>query len=191
LTPLPFDAYEVQLLLREHDTRIKRGAATNPTSGILPGRTPSIDNVTSTTIHPQFALPTLSECIQRAAPSTFTIQFQISKTIPPFNPTTNNAMKNMCCKNRDGSMGFRFALHIYDNSAEIDVLCLGAVAEKLIGENAQAILTSDDTRTKSIETFNELMSPGYCFEGQIRSILGKDRKIYYILKSMTCLQVDI
>ena len=191
LTPLPFDAYEVQLLLKEHDTRIERGATTNPSSGILPGASRRTESNTSTTSQAPLQFPTLNECIRRAAPSTFSVQFQISRTIPPFNPSSNNAMKNLCCKNKDGSVGFRFAFHIFDDTAEMDVLCLGAIAEKVIKARAQEIIASQNVRMKSIASLNELMTPGYIFEGEIRSMLGRDMKVYYILKSFVCIQADV
>ncbi|KAL7517396.1 hypothetical protein ACHAWX_002321, partial [Stephanocyclus meneghinianus] len=191
LTPLPFDAYEVQLLLKDHDTRIKRGTPTNPSSGILPGSSRKPESNISTTSHPPVQFPMLNECIRRAIPSTFTVLFQISRTIPPFNPSSNNAMKNLCCKNKDGSVGFRFAFHIFDDTAEIDVLCLGAVAQKIIKARAQEIIASQNVRMKSIESLNELMTPGNIFEGEIRSMLGRDMKVYYILKSLVCIQADV
>lgn len=189
LTPLPFDAYEVQQLLKDHDTRIQRGVIFNPTSGILPGKSLPLTNMTNLE-EPQTQVPMLNQFIQQAVPSTFTCQFYISRTIPTFNPSSNNAMRNLCRENKNGSVGFQFAFHIFDDSAQIDVLCLGAVAEKLIRVKAKDVLASSSVQKSAIETLNDLMTPGNLFEGEIRSVLGKDGKVYYILKSMTCLQVD-
>ena len=189
MTPLPFDAYEVQQMLKDHDTRIKRGATLNPSSGILPGKALPMNN-SNMTKQQRPRLPALRECIQYTIPSTFTTQFHISRTIPNFNPSYNNAMHNFCSKKRDGSIGFRFAFHIVDDSTEIDVLCLGAVAEKLIGTKAQAIVATETSRKKAVGTLNDIMTPGWTYEGEIRSVLGKDNKVYYILKSMRCLLED-
>lgn len=71
------------------------------------------------------------------------------------------------------------------------MLCLGAVAEKVIKVRAQEIIASQNVRMKSIESLNELMTPGNIFEGEIRSMLGRDMKVYYILKSLVCIQADV
>jgi hypothetical protein len=100
-------------------------------------------------------------------------------------------MQGLCHKNKDGLFGFRFAFHILDDSAELDVLCLGAAADKLIGSKAQDVMSSSDIEKKAAETLNDILTPGNLFEGEIRSVLGKDKKVYYILKSMNCLQTDV
>lgn len=71
------------------------------------------------------------------------------------------------------------------------MLCLGAVAQKIIKARAQEIIASQNVRMKSIESLNELMTPGNIFEGEIRSMLGRDMKVYYILKSLVCIQADV
>ncbi|KAL3797465.1 hypothetical protein ACHAWO_000665 [Cyclotella atomus] len=184
LTPLPSNVYEIKHLLKDHDTRIKQGVAYNPQSGILPGKSLPKTNTTSTN-QPQ--LPMLKEFKSQAAPTTFTNQFYISRTIPPFNPYSSHAMQRLCHKNKDGSFGFRFAFHIFDDSTELDVLCLGAAADKLIGFKAQDVMSSMNTEKQAVETLNDILTPGNLFEGEIHSVLGKDKKVYYILKSMNCL----
>lgn len=184
LTPLPSNVYEIKHLLKDHDTRIKQGVAYNPQSGILPGKSLPKTNTTSTN-QPQ--LPMLKEFKSQAAPTTFTNLFYISRTIPPFNPYSSHAMQRLCHKNKDGSFGFRFAFHIFDDSTELDVLCLGAAADKLIGFKAQDVMSSMNTEKQAVETLNDILTPGNLFEGEIHSVLGKDKKVYYILKSMNCL----
>jgi hypothetical protein len=187
LTPLPSSVYEIEQLLKDHDTRIKQGATYNPQSGILPGK--SLPKTTTCSDHPQ--CPKLKKLISQAAPTTSTQQFYISRTIPSFNPYSSNPMQGLCHKNKDGLFGFRFAFHILDDSAELDVLCLGAAADKLIGSKAQDVMSSSDIEKKAAETLNDILTPGNLFEGEIRSVLGKDKKVYYILKSMNCLQTDV
>ena len=187
LTPLPHDAYEVKILLKEHDARVKRGVPTNPTSGILPSRSrrPKNNVPTPNQTHNQFTM--LSECIKTAPPASFTVQFEISHTIPQCNPDSRDAMKVLCCKNRDRSAGFRFAFHIKDASGEMDVLCLGGAAETILGVTAQDVTTNETVQKQALETLTQLMEPGVVFEGTVRSMLGKDNKVYYILKSMFCI----
>lgn len=187
LTPLPFDVYETQQMLKDHDTRIQRGAILNPSSGILPGKSKPAKNETGTNSEHQHH-PMLNELIQKTAPSTFTAQFYISRTYPAFNPSSSNAMQQLCVNDRAGNKVFRFSFHIFDDSTELDVLCLGPRAEKLIGVKAQDI-SYPDMKKKAIETLNDLMTPGNLFEGQIQSVLGTDGKVYYILNTMICLQV--
>jgi len=184
MTPLPCHTFEVQQLLKNHHTRIQRGASFNPSSGILPGKF-LLTNKNAITNRTR---PFLENFIRQDVPSTFTAQFYISRMIPSFNPSSSNAIQKLCCKNKNGSYGFRFAFHIFDDSTEIDVLCLGVVAEELIRAKAQDIVASPSVRKKATETLNDVMTPGYLFEGEISSVLGKDHKVYYILKSMTCLE---
>lgn len=184
LTPLPFDTFEVYQLLKDHDARIQRGATFNTQSAILPGK--SLPNDASANEPPS----SLKELTSQPAPTTFTAQFNISHTVPQFNPLLKSAMQNLCCKYKDGSPGYRFAFHVSDGSIEIDVLCLGSVADRLIGASARDVIASPSIEKQAVETLNDLLTPSYLFEGEIRSIVGKDRKIYYILKSMRCLETD-
>ena len=171
-------------MLIDHDARIQRGAILNPSSGILPGK--SVPTATTNSTNSDYQL---SELIRKSVPFTFTAQFYISRTYPTFNPSSKNAMENLCVENRAGKKVFRFSLHIFDDSTELDVLCLGPRAEKLIGVKAVDI-ASPDVRKKATETLNDLMTPGYLFEGEIQSVLGTDDKVYYILKTMNCVQAD-
>ena len=192
LTPLPFDAYEVKMLLKEHDVQVKRGVPFNTTSSILPGKSsrPTEQGVPTANLPMPIVgatvqeYSTLDECIKKPASASFEIQFEISHTIPPCTATSANAMKALCFKNKDGSFGFRFAFHIKDSSAQIDVLCLGGVAEKILGITAQDVIDKPELCEGAFATLKLLMTPGSKRNGIIRSQLGKDRKLYFILKSM-------
>ena len=134
-------------------------------------------------------LSTLKECFSKPAPSAFTVQFEVSHMLPACNPTSIDAMKVLYAKKKDGAASFRFAFHIRDASSELDVLCLGRVAEQLLG----GITTQDvageapDKCQVALGILKELVSPGSVCEGKIQSILGKDGKLYFILKSMFCI----
>mmetsp|Transcript_6513 Transcript_6513/g.11481 ORF Transcript_6513/g.11481 Transcript_6513/m.11481 type:complete len:243 (+) Transcript_6513:801-1529(+) len=214
LTPLPFDAYEIKGLLKGHATRIQRGVPPNPTSAILPATRSSSrpdvavrrgvsPNPTSAilpaTSRPDVAaqemrnsgLSIIEECLQKPAPATFTIQFEVSHTLPACNPTSIDAIKALYTKKKDGTSSFRFALHIKDASSEVDVLCLGRVAEELLGITTQDVISGKSEKCQgALGTLKELMSPGSICEGKIRSILGKDGKLYFILKSMFCITTE-
>lgn len=64
------------------------------------------------------------------------------------------------------------------------------MADRLIGAKAIDVIDSPNIEKRAIETLNDIVTPGYLYEGEIRSVLGKDKKVYYILKSMKCLQAD-
>jgi len=188
LTPLPYDAYEVKMLLKGHDTRLKRGVPTNPTSAILPGK--------SSAPRPQFTareaaksgFSMLDECLRKRAPATFTVQFEVSHTLPASDLNSIDTLKAFCVKQKDGgSAVFRFALHIKDASAEVDVICHGKVAEEILGVSAQEVSTSVDKCTQALDTLKEYISVGSVYEGKIRSVMGKDKRVYFVLCSMFCI----
>ena len=186
MTPLPYDAYEVKLLLKGHDTRLKRGVPTNPTSAILPS--------TSATTRPTFTaresaisgISMLEECLGKPAPATFTVQFEVSRTIPASDLNSVDTLKAFCVERKDGAV-FRFAMHIKDSSAEVDVICHGKEAEEILGISAQEVSSSAMTCNQALDTLKDYMSPGSVYEGKIRSVLGKDKRIYFVLCSMFCL----
>ena len=185
LTPLPYDAYEVKMLLKGHDTRLKRGVPTNPTSAILPGNSAP---------RPQFTareaaisgFSMLDECLRKPAPATFTVQFEVSHTLPA-SDLTIDTLKAFCVKQKDGSAVFRFAMHIKDASSEVDVICHGKVAEDLLGMSAQEVSTSAAKCTQALDTLKDYISSGSVCEGKIRSVMGKDKRVYFVLCSMFCI----
>ena len=192
LTPLPFDAYEVKRLLIGHDSRVKSGAHPNPTSAILPS------SLNISTSRPEVAaqqrrnsgLSTIEDCLRTAPPASFTLQFEVSCTIPECNPTSIDAMKVLCTRKNE-ACSFRFAMRVKDSKKEMDILCLGQVAEQVLGVSAQDI--HDERQDKCHEAMNnlrELMSPGSVCEGKVWSIIGKDGKLYFILKSMFCITAE-
>mmetsp|Transcript_29561 Transcript_29561/g.61661 ORF Transcript_29561/g.61661 Transcript_29561/m.61661 type:complete len:883 (+) Transcript_29561:438-3086(+) len=200
LTPLPFDAYEIKGLLKEHAARIQKGDPTNPTSAILPV---SSNHVSNRSIRPStnvvlemknHGVSMIEQCLQTPAPATFTLQFEVSHTVPACNPTSIDGIKSLYTKKKDGTSSFRFALHIKDASSEVDVLCLGKVAEGLLGITTRDITSNNDESSEkcegALETLREIMSPGTICEGKVRSILGKDGKLYFILKSMFCISAE-
>ena len=133
----------------------------------------------------------IEECLQKPPPASFTIQFEVVKTIPECNPTTIESLKVLCARKNDGKSSFRFALNVKDSSSTMDVLCLGQVAEQVLGITAQEI--NDERQDKceeAIKTLKELMLPGSVCEGKVKSIVGKDGKLYFILKSMFCITAE-
>lgn len=236
LTPLPFDAYEVKVLLRAHDLRIRRGDPPNPASAILPTTTGSSSIRITSRIRPddivveqqqrcakrlkdnnkntkgKGGLSKIEECLRTTPPATFTTQFEISHTIPACSTASlsSDVIKSLCPQRRRGGgdsnsgtpASFRFALHAKDASSEMDVLCLGRVAEELLGIKARDINFEDDEaddegrRRKreseekcgaAMAALREITMPGSVCEGKIRSIVGKDGKLYFILKSIFCI----
>jgi len=198
LTPLPFDAYEIKGLLKEHAARIQRDDPTNPTSAILPV---AINHISNRSIRPSInvvqemknhGVSMIEQCLQTPAPATFTLQFEVSHTVPACNPTSINGIKSLYTKKRDGTSSFRFALHIKDASSEVDVLCLGKVAEGLLGITTRDIISNESSEKcqGALDTLREIMCSSTICEGKVRSILGKDRKLYFILKSMFCISAE-
>lgn len=172
-------------LLKKHGDRLRRGVPPNPTSAILPvtHNRPSH----SQEMRKSAGIHSIRECLQ-SAPSTFTVQFEISHTIPECNLSSTEEIKALYKRKKDGTSSFRFALHLKDSSSEVDVLCLGKVAEQLLGITTQdAIDENPDKCQHALEMLRELMSPGSVCEGKIRSTQAKDGKLYFILKSLFCI----
>lgn len=188
---MPYDAYEIKKLLREHSARVLRGDATNSTSAILPANTikPNVDIVQEMKNH---GLSMIEECLQTPTPQTFTLQFEVSHTYPACSPTSIGAIKTLCTKKKDGSSSFRFALHIKDASSEMDVLCLGKVAEKLLGITVREVISGGTAEKcqRALNFLEEIMLPGSICEGTVRSIVGKDGKLYFYLMSMLCIPAE-
>eukprot|EP00986_Skeletonema_menzelii_P006250 scaffold2358_cov222-Skeletonema_menzelii.AAC.4 len=186
LTPLPHDAYEVKMLLKGHDTRLKRGVPTNPTSAILPSESAPRPQFTSREAAIS-GFSMLEECLRKPAPATFTVQFEVSHTLPASDLNSINTLKAFCVKQKDGSDVFRFAMHIKDASAEVDVICHGKVAEDLLGMSAQDVSTSLAKCAQALDILKDVISPGSVCEGKIRSVMGKDKRVYFVLCSMFCI----
>lgn len=188
LTPLPFDAYEVKGLLKDHGSRIQRGVPPNPASAILP-RSRSTPDIVAQELRNN-GLSMIKDCLQKPPPASFTTQFEVSNTIPACNLNSIDAIKVLCTKKRDGTASFRFALHIKDASAEMDVICIGKVAEDLLGIKPQDIIERSEKCEAANKTLKELMASGSTCEGKIRSVVGKDGKLWFILKSMFCITAE-
>ncbi|KAL7432027.1 hypothetical protein ACHAXM_002879 [Skeletonema potamos] len=185
LTPLPYDAYEVKMLLKGHDTRLKRGVPTNPTSAILPGKSAPRPQFTAREAA-RSGFSMLDECLRKPAPATFTVQFEVSHTLPASDLNSIDTLKAFCVKQKNGAV-FRFAMHIKDASAEVDVICHGKVAEQILGMSAQEVSTSVAKCTQALDTLKEYISVGSVCEGKIRSVMGKDKRVYFVLCSMFCI----
>ena len=189
LTPLPHDAYEVKMLLKGHDTRLKRGVPTNPTSAILPGNSsgprPQFTRGHGHVANREFSM--LDECLRKPAPATFTVQFEVSHTLPTSDINSIDTLKAFCVKQKDGKAVFRFALHIKDASSEVDVICHGKVAEELLGMTPQEVSTSVAKCNQALANLKEYTSAGAVCEGTIRSVMGKDERVYFVLLSMFCI----
>jgi hypothetical protein len=176
MTPLPFDAYEVKRLLKGHNSCVRRGFPLNPKSAILPAREIMRNNV----------LSKIAECLQRPSPASFTVQFEVTHTIPPCNPISNDSI-TLCRKKKDGTSGIYFALHAKDLSAEMDIICRGDAAADVLGITAQDIAERPDRSNEAINALKELMSHGSIYEGKIKKFSAKDGKIYFELMSMFCI----
>jgi hypothetical protein len=183
LTPLPFDTYEVKRLLKGHHSCLRRGVPHNPRSAILPARatTEQLRNNGFTTI---------AECLQRTTPTLSTLQFEVINTIPVCDPSSIDAIKLLCRTSRDGSPCFQFALHVKDVSGEIDVICMGKVANDILGITARDITERPEVCEKAAHALKELMLPGSICEGKIRNTVGKDGKIWFVLQSIVCIPAD-
>ena len=198
LTPLPHDAYEVKLLLRRHHVLVKNGATPNPTSAILPARTRDIarrmrDN--------GFTL--LAECSELAPPRTFTVQFEVSHTVPRIDVSGGRGALAAFVRRRPGGPALlQLALHVSDATGTADVLCLGKAAEDLLGGATAGDIVAcssgeyDDGPSgaegrarrcdAALEALSGLTAPGTFCEAEVRSTVGKDGRLYFILKSLFC-----
>jgi len=180
LTPLPSTAYEVKELLRRHDSRLKRGDVPNPKSAILPFR-----SITGTIKD----LRPISECYY-SPHATFTIQFEVAQILPAFIPTSSNPLHNFCMKQKDGSSKLQFSLHVRDASSETDILCLGKVAEDILGITPRDILERSDRCESAICQLQHIVSPGSRCRGTIRSCV-KNGNTYFFMKSMSCITIAV
>jgi hypothetical protein len=180
LTPLPSNAYEVKELLRGHDSRVKRGDAPNPMSAILPGRSRKGEGGD---------LRTINECFYNP-PATFTVQFEVARILPAFIPTSSDALRNFCLKQKDGSSKFQFSLHVRDASSETDILCLGKVAEDILGITPRDVIEKSGRCEGAICKLQRIMSPGSRCRGTIRSCV-KNGNTYFFMKSMSCITIAV
>lgn len=134
---------------------------------------------------------TVKQCVEKAPPASFTVQFEVAHTVPECDPTSTDSLKVLCAKKKDGTASLRFALRVKDASAEMDILCLDRPAEKLLGATAHDITTNEPDRCgEALQSLQDILSPGSICEGKVRSILGKDGKVYFILQSMFCITAD-
>jgi len=196
ITPLPFDAYEVKCMLRDHQTRIDQGVPTNLVSGILPKRVhgshqaQNIDrfredsNETKSDSSKKRLHSKLGECLVKPAPASFHIQFKVLHTIPKCKLSSAEDLKELCFRNKDGSLSFRFALHVTDSSTELDILCFGAVARKILRITEDDVVTSSSKCEEALATLKSIVTSESSTNGTIRSTLGKDNKIYFVLRSL-------
>ena len=162
--------------MRRHDSRVKKGDAPNPSSAILPSR--SRRGVIGD-------LRTIDECYN-TPPATFTIQFEVTHILPAFIPTSSDALKIFCMKQKDGSSKLQFSLHARDESSEADILCLGKVAEDILGITPLDVVERSDRCKGAICKLKCIVSPGSRCRGTIRSCV-KNGNTYFFLKSMTCI----
>jgi hypothetical protein len=160
---------------------MQRGCPPNPKSAILPAREPMRIS----------GLSNIAECLENPSLASFTVQFEVAHTTPVCNPTSSSdAIKLLCRKKIDGTPSFQFALHVKDLSAEIDIICRGKVADDILGIMAQDVTERPDRCYKAMNALRELMSPGTICEGEIQSIVAKDGKVYFVVKSMFCIRED-
>lgn len=199
LTPLPFDAYEVKRVLAAHDVKIRGGSPSNPTSAILPTTRSNTRQATAAQEMRNNGFSMIEECLQKSPPASFTVQFEVCGIIPECNSV--ESMKLLCKKKNNGMPTFQFALHVKDASADMDILCLGKVAEELLGVTSQEILGNDndddqllsgrqEKREQAMNTLKELRVSGSVCEGKLRSVVGKDGKLYFILNSLLCISSE-
>lgn len=183
-------------MLRDHQTRIDRGVPTNPASGILPKRVYRSYQVQNIDRFREDSIETksdsrkkrlhskLEECLVKPAPASFDIQCKVLHIIPKCNLSSAEDLKALCFKNKDGSLSFRFAFHVKDSSAELDVLCFGAVARKILRISEDDVVTSSSKCEEALATLKSIVTSESSTNGTIRSILGKDNKIYFTLTSL-------
>jgi len=160
---------------------MRRGCPPNPRSAILPARE----------LMRSSGLSNIAECLENSSLASFTVQFEVAHTIPVCNPTSNDAIKQLCRNKIDGTPSFQFGLHVKDSSAEIDIICRGKVADEILGITARDFLERRlDRCSEAMNALKELMSPGTICEGEIQRFVAKDGKVYFILKSMFCIAED-
>ncbi|KAL7554105.1 hypothetical protein ACHAWF_017491 [Thalassiosira exigua] len=195
LTPLPSCTYEVAALLRAHDARVRAGALPNPTSAILPagreGENGRGGARGGTAAKEGRGLSTIEACLHAPPPASFAVQFEVARTVPPCDLAASSgvdAMRALCATNRDGTIAFRFALRVRDASAEMDVLCLGATAERILGVRVRDFAKGRrEGCEEALATLREATAPGSVCEGQVRSTLGRDGKVWFLLESICCI----
>mmetsp|Transcript_24030 Transcript_24030/g.47960 ORF Transcript_24030/g.47960 Transcript_24030/m.47960 type:complete len:186 (-) Transcript_24030:71-628(-) len=183
-------------MLRDHQTRIDQGVPTNLVSGILPKRVhgshqaQNIDrfredsNETKSDSSKKRLHSKLGECLVKPAPASFHIQFKVLHTIPKCKLSSAEDLKELCFRNKDGSLSFRFALHVTDSSTELDILCFGAVARKILRITEDDVVTSSSKCEEALATLKSIVTSESSTNGTIRSTLGKDNKIYFVLRSL-------
>ena len=190
-------------MLRKHHDLVKSGATPNPTSAILPSRTRDIarqmrDN----------GLTVLAECSEMP-PRTFTVQFEVSHTVPRIDlgggggGPSRGALAAFVRRRPDGAARLQLALHVSDSTGEADVLCLGRAAEELLGGATAGDIVAcasdggsptEERRRRcdaALEAVSRITAPGAFCEARVRSTVGKDGRLYFILKSLFCVPSDL
>ncbi len=175
---------------------MEQGVPTNPSSGILPkhnersNQVLNVDGVredsigTNSDSSKKRQYSNLEECLMMPAPASFDIQFKILHTIPNRIFVSAEDLRALCFKSKDGSLSFRFAFHVKDSSAEIDVLCFGAIARKILRISEEDVATSSRKCEEALTALKSIITSESSVKGTIRSTLGKDNKIYFILRSL-------
>jgi hypothetical protein len=187
LTPLPDRVFEVCALLEGHHARILRKEQYNPQSGVLPLLTGQSDADIDTT-HTNTAesreehgepasVSSLAQCLSTPAPASFVTRVCVMSTLPPFDP--NNGLDTFCLE--DGT--FQFALHLKDDTAELDAIVSNEVAEILLGANA----SNRATHEKGVANLQNLLLPDSLWEGAITSTIFDGNK-FFLLDSLTISQ---
>jgi len=185
LTPLPDRVFEVRALLEGHHARILRKEQYNPQSGVLPLLTgqsdADIDSAhTNTTVSREDLgerVSSLAQCLSTPAPASFVTRVCVVSMLPPFDP--NNGLDIFCME--DGT--FQIALHLKDDTAELDAILSNEVAEILLGANA----SNRATHEKGVTNLQNLLLSDSMWEGAITSTIFGGNK-FFILDSLNISQ---
>lgn len=146
----------------------------------------------------------LAECTELPPPRTFTVQFEVSHTVPRIDSGGGGrgALAAFVRRRPDGAARLQLALHVSDSTGEADVLCLGRAAEELLGgaTAGDIVACSSDGGSSAegrgrrcdaaLEAVSRLTAPGTFCEAKVRSTVGKDGRLYFILKSLFCVPSD-
>mmetsp|Transcript_7447 Transcript_7447/g.17027 ORF Transcript_7447/g.17027 Transcript_7447/m.17027 type:complete len:195 (-) Transcript_7447:1572-2156(-) len=178
LTPVPDCTYEIKQLLREHSGRIRRKEPYNPQSGVLPLDYPTFER--NNPSNPQTgaadvrAENTLSQCIEKPAPSKFSVVFRVLKTVP----NVTNSLEALC-KQGSARAKYHFVVRMKDDSGEIDAFVSDSSGAEMMGVSAKQ--AQDFKGEKAMEKHKAMCLSWWA--GKVCSVTWKERK-YFVLESV-------
>jgi len=196
LTPIPDWTYEIGALLKTHHNRVIRKDLYNPESGILPffwqtNDKLHLNNADSYAERTEITnVPSLIDTLIAPALGNLKVKFTIDSMIPTIDVTSLqlNGLKSFCFEGVDskGIHQFQFAMHIYDNTAEMNAIITNAAAEDMFKITATEVCSDfvrkifSQKHKDAIKKWSNILQNHTLLSGNIRSVVVDAVKLYLL-----------